>query len=326
MQAFLEQHGWDIASSIEGDASLRRYFRVHKSAQTGLLMDCSAEAPGTLKNYIEIAEWLNNQGLKAPQIYEAEESIGLAIIEDFGDTSFKQALEQGESEETLYKLAVSVLEVFRKTECDLRLPKYYESPIHEGRRRLIDWYVPAMRGRANEPELVYEYLKIWDEIEHELPRPAMGFVHADYHVENLLFLPNERGEEQAGIIDFQDALYGPLAYDVANILEDARRDVSPELRDFILSYYDEYFKLWVRVLGTQFHSRVIGQFIKLGVAGKTQYLSHMPRLHNYMREGLAHPLLEPLQSFLKENGVDFENDAPEIDLDQFKPLISEDAF
>ena len=333
---FLKKHGWDIVSTVGQDSSVRRYFRLRglgdKSNQTAILMETVPDnspyaTPGhSLSAFIEISKWLNSIGANAPNIYEMDQEHGLLILEDFGGICFKYAAASGEDPAQLYNIAGQTLEHIAAHTCDLDLPQYYESHVHRRHRRVIDWYVPLVRGTKNENELVEEYKNIWADIEAQLPPCQQSFIHVDYHAENLMWLPSEKGVKRCGILDFQGAMIGPAPYDLANLLEDARTDVPDDLKQYILSKHDETFHAWFRVLATQFHCRVIGQFIKMAVMDDNeQYLQHIPRLENYLREGLNDPLLAPLKAFFDENDVTFEG----ANLDKFsnlKGLISSDAF
>lgn len=129
-------------------------------------------------------------------------------------------------------------------------------------------------------------------------------------------------------------MMGPAPYDLANLLEDARTDVPKPLRIEMLEQYcqgmapaeRENFLRWYRVLATQFHCRVIGQFIRLAVRdGKPRYLALIPRVAAYLRDGLADPLLTPLAEWFGAHGLDF-TDAGPFDPDAIRPLIRADAF
>jgi len=181
---------------------------------------------------------------------------------------------------------------------------------------------------------VEEYLSVWQGIENSLPPCPQGFLHIDYHFENLMWLPKEKGLRGCGILDFQGAMTGPLPYDLANLLEDARVDVGAKLRRDMLARYcadmdakeKEIFANWYRVLATQFHCRVAGQFIRLAVRdGKDRYLAHLPRVANYLKEGLKHPVLAPLQKWFSAQKIDFAK-MPETDPSVIRPWIRDDAF
>lgn len=329
---FLKQHGWEIISTVGQDSSIRRYFRVRKGEETAILMetvpdDSPHATPGhSVAAFIEISKWLNSIGANAPDIYEVDEGQGLIILEDFGGMCFKYAAQSGQDAGQLYEIASQTLEHIADHTCDLELPQYYESHVHRRHRRVVDWYLPLVRGVKNDDGLVEEYKNIWTEIEASLPPCPQGFVHVDYHAENLMWMPEEEGIKRCGILDFQGAMIGPAPYDLANLLEDARTDVPLELKEKILNTQDETFRAWFRVLATQFHCRVIGQFIKMAVTdGNEQYLPHISRLEGYLREGLNDPILAPLKGFFDNLDVDFSG----ADLKQLSDLqsrISPDAF
>ncbi len=328
---FLTLHGYTAPKAIAQDGSPRTFYRVtNASGGTAILMAMpeSGNAPGhNLDDFLRIGVWLREGGLAAPDIYAVDESAGFALMEDFGDLSFKKALGQGAAPERLYGLGAHVLNEIQARDCTLFLPAYEESHVHAGRVRLIDWYVPALTGRMPDAGLRAAYMAAWDAVEAPLPACRQGFLHIDYHTENLMLRAGQEGVKACGILDFQGAMTGPLPYDLVNLLEDARIDASQDLRDFILSHYDETYRLWYRVLGTQFHSRVIGQFIKLAMrGGKTQYLDHIPRLHRYIGTALRDPVLKPLADFCRDSGIDFSNQAPAIDLNRLETLIPRDAF
>ena len=344
--AFLQAHGWENATlhPVGEDGAFRRYFRLRDTAgKAVILMEAVPEGhnmatPGhSILDFIRLSKYLRNIGIAAPEVYEVDAKEGYVLLEDFGDVSFKAAWEKGiVPRDDLYGLATDVLARMREQgkPGDIALPDYYQSHVHTGRRRVIDWYVPAVRGAQNPDGLVEDYLAVWDKIEESLPPVPCGFLHIDYHFENLMWNPSRAGLDRCGVLDFQGAMTGPLPYDLANLLEDARVDVPADLRDAMMDRYcssmtpdeREVFQSWYRVLATQFHCRVIGQFIRLAVVdGKTRYLPMIPRIAGYIRDGLKDPVLAPLDQWFKAQGIDFTQVngfyAPAI-----QPAIRPDAF
>lgn len=320
MNQFLQRYGWSMAAPVAEDGSSRRYFRARKGEQSAILMQVIADTPGhRISDFIRIGAWLKEIGLKTPEIYEADEKSGYLLLEDFGDTSFKAALMQGWSAQELYALAADVLKHLQAQDCPLELPAYDQSHVHKNHRYVMDWYVPAVKQQPLES--IDEYLAVWKKIEDSLPPCPQGFLHVDFHVENLMWLPlvnppRSRGGiggrlNRCGILDFQGAMKGPLAYDLANLLEDVRTDVPPAVKTALLQDYDEDFRRWTRILGTQFHCRVIGQFLKMAAEdGKTRYLEHIPRIAGYIQNALEDPVLKPLKAFFSEQKVDFDPSKP----------------
>jgi len=329
---FLACYGWqDVTIRPVGeDCSFRRYFRLTRAQESIILMesvpdDAEMATPGhNISDYIRIGTYLRSAGLSTPEIYEADKSQGYLLLEDFGDISFRKALQDGEDQQEIYALAADVLlhlAAHAKPD-DVNLPAYYTGHVHEGRRNLVDWYIPAVKQSRNPEGLVESYLGVWNEIEKTLPPVPMIFLHGDYHLDNLMWLQGREGLKRCGILDFQGAMKGPQPYDLANLLEDVRTDVSPDIRKSIMERYciamnaDEKaaFEDWYRVLATQFHCRVLGQFIRLAVKdGKTRYLQHLPRVVSYLEQGLKHPVLYPLKQWFDAQGLDF-GEAPEIRL------------
>lgn len=338
--SFLARAGWGVAalSSVGQDSAFRRYVRAAQDGRTAVLMEAVPDGgplatPGhSLRDFIRIGSYLRDAGLRTPEIYAADETDGYILMEDFGDVSFGRALESGARAEDLYSRAVDVLSFIRDRvdAGGIVLPDYYASHVHAGRRRLVDWYLPALRGARNPDGLAEDYLAVWDGIEKALPPCPQGFLHIDYHVENLMALP----DGACGLLDFQGAMRGPVPYDLANLLEDARIDVPEEIRGAMLARFcagmepgeKEAFENWYRVLATQFHCRVAGQFIRLAVRdGKTRYLELLPRVAGYLEAGLRNPVLRPLREWLLGQGSRFSG-VPVIDLDKIGRVIRDDAF
>ncbi|MCB9991505.1 MAG: phosphotransferase [Rhodospirillales bacterium] len=338
---FLSKAGWENAelTPVGEDCAFRRYFRLTQDEKTAILMEAVPEdseiaTPGhKLSDFVRIDWFLRGVDLNVPEIYKADVEAGYALLEDFGDTSFQKALAVRDRQQELYELATDVLIRLREDD-RIVLPHYNESHVHKARQRIVDWYIPAVRKKENPEGLVESYLAVWQEIERSLPPCPQGFVHVDFHVENLMWLPDRDGLSRCGILDFQGAMHGPLPYDLANLLEDARRDVPKTLRQDMMERYTagmspmekSSFMAWYRVLATQFHCRVAGQFIRLALRdGKGGYLKYLSRVTTYLREGLQAPVLKPMQDWFTAEGIDFKT-SPKIDPKELKPLIAEDAF
>lgn len=282
--------------------------------------EVSADNLSELNAFINIGAWLEKQGIKAPALYSLHKDKCLAVFEDLGNISFGSSLKQGGNQENLYQLATNVLCILRDAECS-DLPDYYDGKVHANRRQLIDYYVGYIKKEGQHEGVVDEYNAVWQEIERSLPPCPKGFVHGDFHLENLIYKEGEEGIKQCALIDYQDAMHGPLPYDLLNLLENARATVPEKIKKEMIGLYcrgmseqdKKAFTDWYGVLSAQFHGRVLGLFIKLAAEqGRDSYLCHIPRLQNYMIESLKNPLLKPLKQWFEKEGVDF---APIKDLD-----------
>lgn len=287
-----------------------------------------------ISDFLRIARALRGSGLHTPEIYAAALDQGFILMEDFGDVSFRAALEAGADPADLYALATDVLRLLRVAAPDLALPEYFTSPIHTGRRRIVDWFIPVQRRAVNPDGLVEDYLSVWDEICATLPLPATGLIHVDFHVENLMWIPQEQGLARCGLLDFQGAMRGPVAYDPANLLGDMRVDVPEFVHEPVMTRFcagmtrqdAESVRLWASVLSAQFHGRLAGQVIRLAlVNGKPRYLDYLPRILRLLRADLSAPLLGPVRRWLDENSVDLSLPGA-INPEEIKKFIRPDAF
>ena len=297
--AFLERSGWG-GSRIEpvaGDASFRRYFRATDGERKAILMDAPPphEDP---KPFIDIADYLCAHGFRAPQIFARDLTLGLVLLEDFGDVQMRDYLDHNPDDEVaVYSQALDTL--LRLSNAPLAdLPLYDEAVYLRETRLFSQWYMPAVGLRVD--QIAYD--AIWA----ELLAPVAGECHEpvtvlrDYHAENIMLL----GDGDQGIIDFQDALIGHPAYDLVSLLQDARRDVSPELEAQMLAYYreksgvDDAFDLHYALLGAQRNTKIIGIFTRLWKRdGKARYLDFLPRMWGLLERDLEHPGLAVLKQW-----------------------------
>lgn len=304
----------DLASAsvepLAQDASFRRYFRVHCRGQSRILMD----APPVKENiepFISIARHLISLGLKAPTIFEYDIASGFILLEDLGDNTFTNLLSADHNEYELYRLAVDTLINLHDSPhaLNIDLPEYSTDRLIDEALLLSDWYLPKMTSAPLNQQNRNRYISCWRSIIDSLPEVDRTLVLRDYHVDNLIRLTGG----QCALLDFQDALIGPAAYDLVSLLEDARRDIDPELKQQMLSRYfaafehleRDSFLRWFAVLGAQRHCKVLGIFTRLSVRdGKHHYLGHLPRVNSLLKSHLDHDDLRPLKTWLGQNGFE----------------------
>lgn len=320
-QSLQNEIGAELLSALPRDVSPREYFRGKKQGREFVLMlypDATKAHLEEMLNFINIGSKLNMVGLKTPELYESNKQRCYSLFEDLGEESFGAYLRSNpKKREYIYELATDVLSVIGANQClSNNLPLYNQSRINENRRQIVDYYMALQNENITSEKTVKSYLSIWEDIESRLAPCPQGFVHGDFHLENMIHVAHETGVRRCGLIDYQDALSGPLPYDLVNLLEDARVDVPNELRAKIIERYckgmnaqdKSIFLDWYRVLGTQFHCRVIGLFIKLSAEqGRDSYLVHVNRLQSYISDGLQNPILLPLKLWFKKEGVDFDS-------------------
>lgn len=299
---FLMDNGWSGAEIVPlaGDASFRRYFRVvDEQGRRAILMDAPPphEDP---RPFINIARYLTTNGFCAPAIFAQNLSVGLVLLQDFGDTRMREHLDDcPEDEERIYQQAIDTIIKLSRSPC-ADLGPYDQHAYLREVQLLSQWYLPAMQIDFDQDE----FDEIWRSSLTPVALQQSVTVLRDYHAENIMLLDD--GEQ--GIIDFQDALIGHPAYDLVSLLQDARRDVSPVLEIAMIDYYRanasvcDDFDLHYALLGAQRNSKIIGIFTRLWKRdGKERYLQFLPRMWEYLERDLAHPGLAPLKQWFDRN-------------------------
>ena len=307
VSAFLAEAGWGNArrEPLAGDASFRRYVRLRRNGETAMLMDAPPPEED-VRPFMAVAARLTELGLSAPRVDRANPVHGLLLLEDFGDDTFTRLLERGESEEELYLLAADALIALqRHPDAADGYPAFGEDRFLAGAELFLDWYLPAAGREAPDRESFRAAMR-------QVLAPALAgpetLMLRDYHVDNLIRLDGRIGTAACGLLDFQDAARGPAAYDLASLIEDARRDVDEGVRAAVLARYRAAFpgavelNRGIAVLGAQRHIRVLGTFMRLARRdGKPGYMRHLPRLRRMLERNLAHPSLEPLAAWFRRN-------------------------
>lgn len=304
---FVAHAGWYNAAiaPLPGDASFRRYFRLSRAGQSAMLMHAPPphEDPAP---FLLVAQWLSNNGMRAPDVLAQNPREGWVLTEDFGNDRMRDWLDlHPEDEYAAYRGAVDALVELH------RLPPGPFSPYDlatYGREAalLTEWFCPA-QGLEVDTE---GFAAAWEAVLTPLlARQTPGVtVLRDYHAENIMLLGGNPGTPQ-GLIDFQDALVGHPAYDLVSLLQDARRDVSEDLETAMLVHYaqaaglrdDDFLADYAR-LGAQRNAKIVGIFTRLNQRdGKPRYLSMIPRVWAALERDLAHPALEPVAQWFDAN-------------------------
>jgi N-acetylmuramate 1-kinase len=306
IRAFLDRHGYAGATRrpLAGDASVRRYERLSGGPRPAVLMDAP---PATLdvRPFLAVAGWLRDAGLSAPEVLAADPLAGLALLEDLGDELFRRALLEGGDERLLYETAVDLLLVLHRAPPPASLPRYDDAWLLREAELLVEWYAPTLGEPAKA-----DYRAIWRDLLPAARVGGDGFVYVDYHADNLLWLPARSGLARVGLLDFQDARSGPPAYDLASLLEDARRDVAPGLARAMVGRYlaarpeldADAFRAAYALLAAQRNAKILGLFSRLAQRdGKPHYLELQPRVQAHLRRDLRHPLLTPLRLWFERH-------------------------
>lgn len=338
MVAFLERAaaGRPRLSYLQGDASTRAYARVRTQDRACILMDSPRQPDGPpirdgkpysaiahlaedVRPFVAVATALRRAGLSAPEVLAHDLDHGFLLIEDLGDRVYGAEVAARDDLAEIYRPAVDALVALREAgvseSIDLpggayRLPVYDEDALMIEVDLLLDWFWPAMRGSEAPDPVRAEFRSLWREQFAFLAHQPVGWVLRDYHSPNLIWLPEREGVARVGIIDFQDALRGPHAYDLVSLLQDARLDVPAAVERTLLAHYcaaceridstfnSTEFSRAYAVLGAQRNTKILGIFVRLAKRdGKSGYLAHLPRVATYLERDLAHPDLAALREW-----------------------------
>jgi tRNA threonylcarbamoyl adenosine modification protein YjeE len=325
------------ARHLQGDASTRSYARLVLPDRTAILMNSPRQSDGPpiregkpysalvhlaedVTPFVAVAHALRERGLSAPAVYAFDLDQGFLVLEDFGDRVFGSEVAKGHPLAELYAPAVDALVALAREapperlpvegHAPYRLPAYDAEALLTEASLLIDWFWPALHGKPASDKLRQEFSDLWRPLLEAAAQTDQGWVLRDYHSPNLMWLPEREGIRRVGILDFQDALAGPLAYDLVSLLQDARLDVPEGLEREQLARYcaarnaqsphfssDQFVALYA-TLGAQRNSKILGIFARLAKRdGKRGYLAHIPRVARYLERDLAHPALAELRRF-----------------------------
>ncbi|WP_375279544.1 aminoglycoside phosphotransferase family protein [Pseudooctadecabacter sp.] len=292
-----EWGAWNRAA-ITGDASARRYERLTgPNGSTVIFMDAPPDTCGSQSLFVTIARHLRAAGLCAPEVLAHDDTLGLLVLGDLGQTDFASHLKAQPSDEAaLYSAAVDVL---------LRLA---DVSAIDGLTTMTPQVAAQMLGPAFDWACKDPSAALRSEIEDELqslfakvdPAPSTLSLR-DFHAENLIWRPDQDGTDRVGLLDFQDAFITHKAYDLASLLRDARRDVSEDLLPDLLSRLDpeadqDHLRTTFHVMAVQRNLRILGIFQRLAKdACKPRYLDFVPRVTSHLRRDLAHPALATLR-------------------------------
>ncbi len=306
---FLKRNGWDQArrGRLAGDASFRKYDRLEDQRGRVVLMDAPPPQED-VRPFVRIARHLHALGFSVPQVLAEDPDAGLLLLEDLGDDTYTRLFARGHDEHALYALAIDALiALHRRADAVPAGVQPYGMPrMLEEVGRLYTWYLPLLGAPALSAAALKEFETLWQEVLPLAWKAPTSLILFDYHVDNLLLIPGRAGMKACGLLDFQDAVAGPVTYDLMSLLEDARRDVNAALIADMKQRYlaafpavtpADFATSWA-VMAAQRHSRVIGTFARLKLRdNKPHYLVHMPRLWRYMDMCLAHPSLAKLKAW-----------------------------
>lgn len=302
---FIREAGWGDAACgpLAGDASNRKYLRLSRAnGETAVVMDADPGKGEDVRPFVLIARHLEAAGLSAPKILAKDEGRGFLVLEDLGDAIYARILERDPSQETaLYLAAADALAHLHLAPLPPGIAAYDAGTMTDRAALAYEWYA---RGAGRDSSALRDFRSLMAECLDRLAPGTPVLALRDFHAENLIWLPGRQGVARVGLLDFQDALAGHPAYDLASLLTDARRDVSANLRETTTRHFldrtghpAEDFLAASAVLGVQRNLRILGVFARLSMHyGKPGYIRLIPRVWGHLVRDLGHPRLAPLKA------------------------------
>jgi tRNA threonylcarbamoyl adenosine modification protein YjeE len=346
IREFLAKNGRGDATRrfLSGDASTRAYETISTDGSDLILMDWRRPMRGAIvadgKTYAEIVhlaqdacsfvaigDYLRNSGFCAPEILAADIDQGILLLENLGREGVLTA--DGTPIEDRYLQSVACLAALHQTPRPALLPmrdgSTYDIPPFDRQAMkievslLVEWYLPHKRGKALTDGEKQDYYAIWDGLIDALAGCEAGLLLRDFHSPNILWQAQNNGIRQVGLIDFQDAMIGPTAYDLASIVQDARVTIPLELQTRLMSHYlnsrkatpafdEAAFLKAFAIMSAQRNCKLAGIWVRLLERDKKPgYMKHMPRTFRYLADALSHPELAPLREWCVRMGMDFND-------------------
>jgi tRNA threonylcarbamoyl adenosine modification protein YjeE len=349
IRAFLSEHGLGDAKRrfLTGDASTRAYEKIHAAdGSTLILMDWPPlpEGPAVLdgkpypkvahlaedaRPFVAISDYLIGIGLVAPKVFHVNYGAGILLTEDLGSEGILD--DEGQPIPARYRETAACLAFLHgqpmardlPVRCDIRplgphrIPDFDPTAMKMEARLLLDWHLPWKRGKEAGEEERQAYLAIWDGLIGELADTETHILLRDLHSPNVIWQDSEQGVRQVGLIDFQDAMIGPTAYDLASLIQDARVDIPDELAGDMMADYlalrraapgfdEQKFEKAFAIMAAQRNCKLAGLWVRLKQRdGKPGYMKHMPRTLKNLEIALRHAALAPLREWCETAGIEF---------------------
>ncbi|MFT3931839.1 MAG: phosphotransferase [Spongiibacteraceae bacterium] len=307
-----------VLQPASADASFRRYFRLHLKNESLIVMDASAET-ASCAPFIRIAKLLASGGVHVPHIIAAEPERGWMVLSDLGTQTYLDVLNDANAD-ALFDAAVDALIAQQKIVCPSDFPQYDRALLQRELELFPDWYLQKHLRIEVDANLRAELDRIFNLLIDQILQQPKVFVHRDFMPRNLMISYPVFNRSQPGVLDFQDAVCGPIAYDPICLFKDAfiswpEARVEKWLRLYwqrardaglaVPTAFDDFYRD-CDFIGTQRHLKVIGIFARICHRdGKPKYVGDVPRFFNYLRGACARrPEFAPLAVLLDQLKVD----------------------
>ncbi|HCU06708.1 MAG TPA: hypothetical protein DIC42_03900 [Holosporales bacterium] len=301
---------------LKSDMSPRSYYRVHDTDknQSFVLMD--ANLSEDLNPFVRLSRYLNDIQIRAPKVIEQDLENGFLLLEDFGDNTLTKKFQTESSikiEQNLFEKSFDILhKIYENSSQNFirnLVPDYSLDLYIKEVNVFIEYYFKYCRTKDIPADLAQIWKNLWtaalNSIEDFTPRTL---VLRDYHVDNLMLLNNN----DIGVLDFQDGVYGSVMYDYISLIEDARRDLNPDLKSHLTKYFLKIFDKKHHqdylhasdILGAGRHAKILGVFTRYAILhNNPEKLCHLPRIIEHLKQALERSELKEIQYFIKDQGL-----------------------
>ena len=280
-------------SSASSDASFRKYFRIKTLEDSFIVMDAPPQNE-SIETFLKIRKILNTIEVSVPEIYEEDKALGFILMQDFGSDTYLDVL-NGENQQRLYNDSIQSLIQMQKFVKKDFCQSYTNKILFDEMVLFIDWYLKKYKKIELSNKEYEELVTCFEEISKKVFSQEKFFVHRDYHSRNLMI----QKSNNPGILDFQDALVGPITYDLVSLLKDAYIKWDEEIvLDHLVRYWEKaksnnlitnlefsnFYKDF-ECMGIQRHLKILGIFARLSVRDKkNQYLENIPLVERYLMD------------------------------------------
>ena len=304
--------------AIAGDASFRKFYRLKSKKNSKIIIFATKGKYTNLVAYSAVNNFLINNKILAPKLYEHNLLKGILVVEDFGDTTFNKILVKKNNKLSVYKKLVDLLIKIQKIKPKSKLrsiikkphilKSYSKSLLHKESDLFFDWYLPLFLSKKKTKKLKKKAKRILSKLYNRLNFPNSCFVHRDYHVQNLMKI-----KKKIGVIDSQDALIGNPAYDLVSLVDDVRIKTTSKLKSQICEYYLKKTKKIIRIkkekfledfdiLSVQRSLKIIGIFSRLFKRDKKKkYVKFIPYTWNLLEKRMSSKIFFELRKIFEKN-------------------------
>ena len=293
--------------NIEGGASKRKFYRLRHNNHSIICLDSSKEIKN-YKNFLKIHNYISKINVSIPEIYEKIDENYIIILEDFGELRFDKILSKYPLKKLL-SCAIESLLVFNKEiyyDTIPNLPQYNFKVFKSEIQEILDYYYPFVFKKKIDESIRHDFFNFWKESYDSFEFNFANFVHKDFNINNLIYLPNRKEHLKCGILDFQNAFWGEDCWDIFSLLEDSRVLFDEKFNNYFIEYYyhnsnqkisldqfkDKYF-----LFNCSRQTRLLGRWVKLSIdLNENWYLNFIPITKKRLMNGLNYLKNDKLKS------------------------------